>query len=377
MTPNKKPKVLVYLFGSLGDTIVAIPALRAVRRHFGNAELILLQNVESGNIVKASEVIPEDLIDGYLNYNNKADKFSKIGGFYRLWRDLRGHQFQTVVYLVISERPARSVARDKLFFRLCGIPHLLGFHAFSREELYPVDALKRPAMTDNEAVRKLKRLEMDGIKLLPEEDLRTPLLTFSTAEIENIKNWLAPRRKKFDSRLIAVAPGCKTRSNIWSLENFRQIGQRLIAADPNCEIIVIGGKAEREDGEKLVSAWGGGINAAGEFSVRESGALLSLCDFYIGLDTGTTHLAAVVGTTCFGIYGERNNPGNWFPLGTGHLVVFHPVVCAGCRAYTCPRPTHPCMTEISVEAVWQNLQKFMLQKTRTGADISAVERIAV
>lgn len=376
MTEEKKPKVLVYLFGSLGDTIVAIPALRAVRRHFKDAELILLQNVESGSVVKASEVIPADLIDSYLSYNSKIGKLDKIAGFYRLWRDLREQQFEAVVYLVISVRTARSVARDKLFFRLCGIPRLLGFHAFSPEELYPFDAQQRPAMTDNEAVRKLKRLQMDGIEFSPEEDLRTPLLTFSIAEIENIKNWLAPRRQKPGSPLIAIAPGCKTQANVWALENFRQIGQRLIAADPNSELVVIGGKAEREDGEKLISAWGAGINAAGEFSVRESGALLSLCDFYIGLDTGTTHLSAVVGTPCFGIYGERNNPGNWFPLGGGHLIVFHPVVCAGCRALDCPRPGHPCMTRISVESVWQNLEKFMRQ-SRRGSGAPTVERVAV
>ncbi|MCY7377320.1 MAG: hypothetical protein LH472_15280 [Pyrinomonadaceae bacterium] len=59
-----KQKVLVYLFGSLGDTLMAIPALRAVRRHFRDAELILLQNIPAGGtIVRASQVIPEDLID--------------------------------------------------------------------------------------------------------------------------------------------------------------------------------------------------------------------------------------------------------------------------------------------------------------------------
>lgn len=356
MNSEKKAKILVYLFGSLGDTIIAIPALRAVRRHFRDAELILLQNVQSDNIVRASQVIPANLIDGYLSYASEAGKFNKINGFYRLWRELRRHGFQAVVYLVISERPARSVSRDRLFFRSCGIRRLIGFHPFSKEELYPLDAEQRPAMTENEAIRKLNRLEIDGIKSLP-EDLRPPFLTFSTVELESIKKWLVDRRKKTDSRLIAIAPGCKTEANIWSLENFIQIGHRLLAE--NCELLIVGGKAEYDLGEKMISAWGAGINAAGEFSVRESSVILSLCDFYIGLDTGTTHLAAAVGTPCFALYGERNNPGHWFPLGSGHLIVFHPVACAGCRFFICPLPTHPCMTGISVESVWQNLQKFM------------------
>jgi len=62
--------------------------------------------------------------------------------------------------------------------------------------------------------------------------------------------------------------------------------------------------------------------------VRESGALLSLCDFHVGLDTGTTHLAAVVGTPCFALFHERDNPGQWFPSGSGHTIIHHPVECA-------------------------------------------------
>jgi len=355
---DKAAKVLVYLFGSLGDTLVAIPALRAVRRHFQNAEIVLLQNVEPGNIVKASEVIPENLVNRYFNYSSNSDKISRFSSFLRLWRRLRDERFQAVIYLVISERPARAVFRDRFFFRSCGIRKLIGFRPFSKDELYPRDAWQRPALTENEAVRKLHRLEFDGVEVLPDEDLRQPLLKFSAEETEKTVRWLAGHRKKPDSRLIAIAPGCKTQANIWPLENFIDIGSRLIAGE-NCELIVVGGKAEHEMGEKMISAWGEGINAAGEFSVRESGALLAACDFYIGLDTGTTHLSAAVGTPCFAIYGERNNPGHWYPLGSSHSIVFHPVACAGCRFHVCPLPDHPCMTGISADSVWENLMAFI------------------
>ena len=360
MNRENKAKVLIYMVGSLGDTIVAIPALRAVRRHFPETDLILLQNVQADHIVRASQVIPENLIDGYVNYAAQAGKFNKIADFYRLRRELRRHEFKAVVYLIDSERPAISVLRDKLFFRSCGIPRLIGFRLFTKAELYPFDEQGRPAMTDNEAVRKLKRIENDGVKYLP-DDLSQPFLTFSQDELDSIGKWLEDRRKKKDARLVAIAPGCKTEANVWSLENFIQIGRHLI--EQNCELLILGGKAEYDLGEKMISACGAGINAAGQFSVRESGALISHCDFYIGLDTGTTHLAAAVGTKCFALYGERNNPGQWFPLGGGHTIVAHQVECAGCRFYVCPLPSHPCMNGISVKSVRQSLQEFIEGKT--------------
>jgi len=371
---TQQQKVLIYLFGSLGDTIVAIPALRAVRRHFSGAEIVLLQNVQSGNIVKASEVIPSELIDRYLDYSSEASGSGKIQGFYNVWRKTRSEQFDAVVYLVISERPSRSVRRDKLFFRSSGIRDLFGFHAFSKEELYPSDANGHPSLTGHEAVRKLNRLELDGIEALPENDLRQPLLTFSNEDLEPIVTWLAGERTKPESRLIAVAPGCRTHANDWPLDRFIEIGRKLISEE-NCEIVIVGGKAEFDLGQEMIAAWKTGINVAGKFTVPESGALLSMCDFYVGLDTGTTHLAAAVGTPCFALYGERNNPGQWFPLGASHSVVFHPVECAGCRLPECPLTDHPCMNGISVDSAWKSLKAFASKITK--GETSEIEVISV
>jgi heptosyltransferase-3 len=355
---SARRKVLVYLFGSLGDTIVAIPALRAVRTHFPAAEIVLLQNMQPGNLVTASEVIPSGLIDRFLSYDNTLKGILKITGFYRLWNDLRRERFQTAVYLVISERPKSSVSRDRLFFKLSGIRQLIGFRAFSNEELYPVDDLGHPALTEQEAARKLRRLELDGFEVVHADVFRQPLLAFAPEERGSMERWLATNRKKSASRLVAIAPGCKTSANQWPVENFVEIGRRLVTNE-DCELVIIGGKAETQLGEQMIGALGGGINAAGRFSVRESAILLSLCDLYIGLDTGTTHLATAVDTPCLAVYGERNNPGQWFPLGSKHSVVIHKVECAGCRLFECPVDGHPCMSGISVESVWKHLIALM------------------
>lgn len=357
---KQKQKILVYLFGSLGDSLVAIPALRALRRHYPNAEIVLLQNFLTQDIVKASQVIPDELVDRYLSYESGLGKFAKLLNFYRVWRVIRRERFDAAAYAVLSERPKKAVRRDRYFFRLCGISKLYGFHTFSDNELYPVDADGHPAMTKHEAVRKLRRLAADGIEISLEKDTQTPLLSFSPSELDQINQWLKQKRQKSDVPLIALAPGCKAPANAWPLENFIRLGNQLLESE-GCEIIVVGGTAEYEIGKKMIAAWGEGINAAGAFSVRESGALLSTCSFHIGLDTGTTHLAAAAGTKCFVIFGERSNPGLWYPLGRGHTVLFHPVKCAGCRFQNCPLLDHPCMTGISFDSVWGNLKEFLDQ----------------
>ncbi|MEO7674138.1 MAG: hypothetical protein ABIU09_08695, partial [Pyrinomonadaceae bacterium] len=186
---KQKQKILVYLFVSLGDSIVAIPALRAVRRHFAGAEIVLLQNFLTANLVKASQVIPGDLIDRSLSYYSGLGGIGKAVNFYRLWLEVRRERFDAAVYLVISERPKKAVVRDRLFFKSCGIRQLFGFHPFSDDELYPVDACGQPTKTEHEAVRKLRRLEKDGIPFLPDEDLLMPMMTFAPAEIKKTVEW--------------------------------------------------------------------------------------------------------------------------------------------------------------------------------------------
>ncbi|MEQ1605250.1 MAG: glycosyltransferase family 9 protein [Pyrinomonadaceae bacterium] len=360
-----KRKVLVYLFGSLGDTIVAIPALRAVRRHFGNAELVLLHNTPQNQVVSASDVIPTNLIDRSIDYTSSA---GQVSNYFRLWMKIHTEKFDAAVYLVISERPARSVRRDRLFFRSCGIRELFGFNAFSMDQLYPIDHDGRPGTVDHEAVRKLQRLEADGIQRSPSEDLRQPLFEASSIEQEEMSRWLAPLRQKPDRPLLAMAPGCKTPANFWPTENFVSIAKQL-AAEHLCEIVIVGGPAEKQLGDDLVANLGTGINAAGKFAVRGSAALLSLCNLYFGLDTGTTHLAAAVGTPVVALFHERDNPGQWFPLGNGHTIFQHDVACAGCRSQECPVAGHPCMKGISVEPVLEELRKKLRSKEKNASDL--------
>ncbi|MEJ7623128.1 MAG: glycosyltransferase family 9 protein [Pyrinomonadaceae bacterium] len=370
MTINEpRQKVLAYLIGSLGDTIVAIPALRAVRRTYPTAEIILLQNTAAANVVQASDVIPPDLVDRHITYISRPGLFEKLTEYFILWWKIRQESVGIAVYLVISERPPRSVARDRKFFRACGIETLIGFHPFSPAELYPSE-LGRPSMTAHESARKLERLHRDGVSASL-EDLQSPLVTASFASKEKVRGWLVQNRRRPDLPLIAVAPGCKTPANAWPIENFIEIVMRLINQE-RYEVVLVGGKADKALAARIVTVADKCIDAVGCFSVSESSALLAECDAYFGADTGTTHLAAAVGTRCFVVCHERTNPGQWFPLGEGHVVVHHEVPCAGCRASICPVEGHPCMREISPNAVREEFQRYL-----AGGDVDRETYISV
>ena len=349
-------RILAFHIGHLGDTIVTIPALRALRRHFGaGTEIVLLHNRESRQLVTPADVLGElGLVDGFLSYGSGAGSKGQARQFFRTLVAIRQGRFHAVAYLAPSQRPWRSVLRDRVFFGSCGIHRLLGFHAIPRRVSEPVDAAGRPAPVPHEALFRLERLRQDGVGTDPVADLAIPLFDIPARWRAAADEWLSENRRHRARDLVAICPGAKQPANHWPLARFAEVGRWLLAGG-RYEVVVAGGADDRAAADHLLSSWGDGLNAAGAFPVLGSAALFERCRFLVGLDTGTTHLAAAVGVPCVALYGERENPGRWEPLGPGHRLLRKTVPCAGCRLIETPCPVegHPCMTGISVEDVQQ------------------------
>ena len=152
-----------------------------------------------------------------------------------------------------------------------------------------------------------------------------------------------------------IGVGSAQQATKWAMDRFQELGERVIRTGL-AEIIVVGGPAEAADGQNLVTAWGEGIVAAGQFGVHGMAALMTHADLFIGLDTGTTHLASTVDAPILGLYSEHHPPGEWYPLGTGHSILTHKVACQGCGLHLCNVAGHPCMTGITVDQVWDAVQ---------------------
>jgi ADP-heptose:LPS heptosyltransferase len=354
-------KVLVYHIGQLGDTIVSIPALRAVRRYFGHTTRISMLHDSTGRLVTAEMVLDGSaLVDEFIPYSPEKGA-GKLKTVAKLWRRLRRERFDAVVSLLPSDRSPRALLRDRLFFRACGISRLIGFRPYAESEIRPRHISGRPARTPNEASLRLRRLFAEGIAMGSADFFAPPLLSVSREREAAIGRWLKHRRKHPLRPLIALCPGCKKRANSWPANRFLEIARRLIELD-RFEVVILGGPAERDLTHMMVDALDSrAIHAAGCFTVMESAALLSRCSLLIGLDTGTTHLAAAVGVPCVVIQSANSFPGQWDPLGDGHLVIRAEGPCDGCQMQTCPVAGQPCMRDITVDRVWSAMETALLE----------------
>jgi ADP-heptose:LPS heptosyltransferase len=335
--------VLAYVPGALGDVLISRPALKAIRRLVGpEARLCVLRERKRGAVTPDDILKLEGLADGFLEYRYHDGAAAPLWSAARMYGPIVRQRFSAVFYVAGAKRSRAAVRRDEAFFRLCGIPVRLGFHA--TEEVGPADG-------GHEMNIRLARLERDGVDVAEERTDEAYHLALSDANRRSAKSWLAAAGWDGTRVLVAVCPATRMPAKQWPVENFEELG-RMLNATGSVELVVLGAAEDQALAARLIPVWGAGINATGCLSVLESAAVLGEARLCLTLDTGCMHLAAAVGTKCVALFADKDFMGRWNPVGTQHIVIRRRVPCGGCQAVACPLHDHPCMRQITVAQVW-------------------------
>jgi heptosyltransferase III len=344
-TPTKR--VLIYRMGSLGDTLIALPALHLVARAFPDAERRMLTNFPVN--VKAPPVAAilenSGLIHGYFRY---AVGTRSPGELLSLWWQLVRWRPQVLIYLG-PVRGVEAARRDAKFFRLCGIPRMVGVP--DTEDMQQNRWQESEQALEPEGARLARNLAELGDACL--DDPASWDLRLTAAEHARAAQALAPVAGR---SIIAVSVGTKVQSKDWGRDNWRALLARLAVLYPDHGLALSGAPEESEASEFTADGWRGVssgpvVNLCGLLTPRESAAAFAQARVFVGHDSGPMHLAAAVQTPCVAIFAARNKPRVWFPYGKQHRVLYHQTDCWGCGLETCIVERKKCLTSITVEEV--------------------------
>jgi heptosyltransferase III len=342
----------------LGDTLVSLPAFWAVRNAFPNARLTLLSNSSKADskYVLAQSILPkEGLFDNWITYPGGQNKVKLIQAFTKLFLEIRRGKFDALIYLMSRNRSKKSIERDKAFFKFAGIKNIIGTE-YLLSNLLSYNQAKPLPKVESEVEFFLNCLKSDVSSV--GKSMPKPEMLLTVDEIKAADQWLKDNYNFDDEKtLIAVAPGSKWKSKIWSEERYFQVIRKL-TEEKNVFPIVFGGKEDRETGERLIKRIGCGANAAGELNIRQAAAALAKCEFYLGNDTGTMHLAATVGTVCVGLFAAIDFDGRWYPYGENHRIIRKQVECEGCHSPVSLNQ-NKCLKMIEVDEVYQTCIKVL------------------
>ena len=358
-------RVLIYRLGSLGDMLIALPALHLVARAFPKAEKHLLTNSPVHAKAPAAAAVLEGtgLVDGYLHYPVGTRSVRELLG---LWWSIRRFRPDVVVYLAAA-RGVEAAVRDARFFRLCGVRKVIGaplgeamqtnFHGADPQAQSALTLLDEAAL-EPEAERLVRNVCELGDPGL--DQAANWSLHLSEAEQRRADEAIGP--EVLPRHPIAVSVGTKVQAKDWGRENWHALLTRLACERTGRGLMLLGALEEREASEFAASgrtAHGGGpvVNLCGALNPRESAAALARAAMFLGHDSGPMHLAAAVGTPVVAVFAARNIPRQWFPFGPLHEVVYHRVDCWGCGLETCVEQGKKCLLSITVDEVLERIQR--------------------
>lgn len=341
-----RPSALVYRPGSLGDTLVSLPAIAEIRRQYPEHRLTLLTEspVAGSTRVSPWTILREtgwfDAVYCYVvKPASAADRCRNIA----LAMRLRAKKFHDIFSLA-PPRTRRQLRVDASIFR--GVVGARRYHA-AQQAAWPVPDVP-PALVEHEGLR-LLRIVDPGATADALRSFRLEVPDTDRAVGRGLLNDLGVRP---DHRLVGVGPGSGRSATAWPAERFAAVGSALLRQFRDVVLLAIGGASERALCEELCAAWGPrSHNLAGRLSVFGSASVLSQCATFIGNDSGPTHLAAVLGIPCVAIFSARNAPGQWEPLGRHHVVIEDRPECAGCMLDDCVHEAKKCLTRIDAGRV--------------------------
>lgn len=278
-------RILVCRGGALGDFVVTLPVLAALRRRWPGARLDLLAYPRHAVLAQAC-----GLADGVRSLDDAglADWFDDRATDLPAAEAAYAARYDLIISFLHD--PAGRV-REKLERTRCGLvvshtPMVQGRHAIDHFGA----ALASLGLEMVEAVPFLP---------LPADVLRRG----------------RDRLRKLGERVVLLHPGSGSPSKNWPLSHYRELAQRLAAGGGGLTPAFLAGEAEQPIIGELAQEW---VVLSG-LPVLETAGALAASWGYVGNDSGISHLAAAVGAHVVALFGPTD-PAIWGPRGE-HVTV--------------------------------------------------------
>jgi heptosyltransferase II len=331
-------KILIRATNWVGDAIMALPALRAVRRHFPDAEIVIVARPYVADIYRDQEICTQ-----LVPYDPKG-QHAGLSGRERLAAELRAQKFDVALLLQNAFDAAWLAWRAR-------IPERIGYARDGRSLLL-TKAVAVPKPGEIPAHEKFYYLELlrraGWLDSVPDESfigLRVPEEKRRSAD-----EFLRKSGVRQNAMRIAIGAGASYGSaKCWPPSRFAEVANRL-QSEADADIILFGTAVEAT----VSAAISAGmcrppVDLTGKTAIAELPALLSQCHLFIGNDSGAMHVAAAVGLPIVAVFGPTD------PLGTAPVtprcrIVQQKPYCSPCFLRRCPTD-HRCMTAVTPDMV--------------------------
>jgi len=310
-------RILVRSSNWLGDAVMSVPAVRAIKNGRPDAQVTI---ATPSNIAPMWKLVPG--VDAIIPLPN-GSLLSAVG----LLR--RQAHFDAAILFPNSLRVA-------LESWLSGIPRRVGYQGHWREWLLnqTVPEPRKSGPPEHHSLR--------FVRIARECGAETCTIQHQTS---NIQIAVADQPLK-----IGLCPGAEYGpAKRWFPERFAEVAAK-ISRQTSAQWILFGTNNDVAIGDRIAAAIGDHcVNRIGRTTLDELINELRKCRLLLTNDTGTMHLAALLGVPVVAIFGSTA-PRLTGPLGNGHITLRHHVECSPCFLRECPIDFR-CMKAVSTQEV--------------------------
>jgi lipopolysaccharide heptosyltransferase II len=337
-------RVLLRAPNWLGDAVMAMPAMTALRAAFRDRTLIL---AAAPSIAPLFQEITPVAPDEVLTLERTTEAAA-----------LRNARTDLVVLFPNSFRTAWVC-------RQAGIRNRWGYRAHGRSLLL-TRGISRPRGKRHQSeyyTHLVAALGFETLSTLPRLEI-TPPTRLRADQL------LAEVRVDRAAPIVGMAPGAAYgHAKRWPPKRVAELAVRLGARGATC--ILVGTAADRDAGAEIESSLPSDarvVNLIGRTDLRLLAGLLAACHAFVSNDSGAMHLAAAAGVPVAAIFGPTDERAT-APLGD-HDVIVHQVFCRPCLLRDCPID-HRCMRGITVDAVFAAVERRLTARRRAVTDSGA------
>lgn len=329
----------------IGDGVMSLPALEALRKRFSTAEIVLIAKPWVSELYWRHPVISRQIV-----YDPEGEHRGPRG-FAKFVQVLRAERFEAAILFQNAFHAA--------WMAWCArIPVRIGYARDGRSALL-TEAIETPppAAYGHQAYYYLELLFRAGLV-----DQREPVQEIILALDEGEKRWAQKQIEALGLEgprfLIGLNPGAAFGpAKRWLAERYASLADRLVGSF-HADVLIFGSREERPLAEEIAHDMEHTpIIVAGDTTLRQLMALLARCHLLVTNDSGPMHLAAALGLPLVAIFGSTNERATG-PVSPRARVVKHAVECSPCGLRVCPIDFR-CMNGVAVEDVYSTAARLI------------------
>jgi len=299
-------KILIVQLWSIGETILTLPAIDALRKKFPDAQIDVLATIRNRDVF-------------FNNENLDSVRLTKLNPFSILLFILKNFKKYD---LAVDMEEYLNISAILSFF---AGKNIAGYSHGARSKLYDYKVKYNDRQHAVQTFLDLARAvdaDYDADKL--------PKLNYSKSDRNKVNKLLKDNKIKNNDFLVCVAPGAaeSAKARMWPYDRYAELCDEIISRH-DVKIVFTGTPNESE----LVKAIQNRMehkdktmNAAGEINLNQLFYLISRCSLFIGNDSGPMHIAAAQGIKTLGLFGP-NLPVRFGPYGKGNIGLYKGYNC--------------------------------------------------